>query len=113
MRRKFSAGTRCNESRPMLTTSILPEVGRRPSPNQMVFRSKTDSGEIKEPQQQGSRVPLVITIVVLAVVGSMYYVYYREHAAYYTGRNLRLLSMLTAQVEGRVMMFSDFVGLKA
>jgi hypothetical protein len=79
----------------------------------MVFRSKTDSGEIKKPSQQGSRVPLVITIVVLAVVGCAYYVYYRQQAEYYTGRNLRLLSMLTAQVEGRVMMFSDFVGLKA
>jgi len=79
----------------------------------MVFRSKTDSGEIKKAQQQSSRVPLVITIVVLAVVGSAYYVYYRQHAEYYTGRNLRLLSMLTAQVEGRVTMFSDFVSLKA
>ena len=79
----------------------------------MVFRSKTDSGEIKKPQQQGSRVPLVITVVVLALVGSAYYFYYREHAEYYTGRNLRLLSMLTAQVEGRVSMFSDFVRVKA
>ena len=49
----------------------------------------------------------------LAVVGSAYYMYYRQQAAYYTGRNLRLLSMLTAQVEGRVTMFSDFVSLKA
>jgi hypothetical protein len=79
----------------------------------MVFRSKTDSGDVKKAKQQGSRVPLVITIVVLAVVGSFYYAYYRQHAEYYTGRNLRLLSMLTAQVEGRVMMFSDFVSLKA
>jgi len=79
----------------------------------MVFRSKTDSGEIKKQEQQSSRLPLVITIVVLAVVGSAYYMYYRQHAEYYTGRNLRLLSMLTAQVEGRVMMFSDFVSLKA
>ncbi|HEV7488917.1 MAG TPA: hypothetical protein VGQ65_24870 [Thermoanaerobaculia bacterium] len=63
----------------------------------MVFRSKTDSGEIKKPQQQNSRVPLVITIVALAVVGSAYYVYYRQHAEYYTGRNLRLLSMLRSK----------------
>ncbi|MBV9186498.1 MAG: cache domain-containing protein [Acidobacteria bacterium] len=55
----------------------------------------------------------MITIVVLAVVGSAYYFYYREHAEYYTGRNLRLLSMLTAQVEGRVSMFSDLVRVKA
>ena len=79
----------------------------------MVFRSRTDSGEVQKSQAQGSRVPLVITIVVLAAVGSAYYMYYRQQAAYYTGRNLRLLSMLTAQVEGRVTMFSDFVGLKA
>jgi hypothetical protein len=79
----------------------------------MVFRSKTDSGEIKKPRQQGSRAPLIITIVVLAVVGSSYYMYYRQQAEYYTGRNLRLLSMLTAQVEGRVTMFSDFVALRA
>jgi len=80
----------------------------------MVFRSKTDSkGEVRKSNLTGSRTPLVITIVVLAVVGSMYYFYYREHAEYYTGRNLRLLSMLTAQVEGRVNMFSDFVRVKA
>jgi len=80
----------------------------------MVFRSKTDSkGEVRKSNQNGSRTPLVITIVVLAVVGTMYYFYYREHAEYYTGRNLRLLSMLTAQVEGRVNMFSDLVRVKA
>lgn len=80
----------------------------------MVFRSKTDSkGEVRKSNLTGSRTPLVITIVVLAVVGSSYYFYYREHAEYYTGRNLRLLSMLTAQVEGRVNMFSDFVRVKA
>jgi len=55
------------------------------------------------------RAPLVITIVVLAVVGSAYYAYYRKQADYYTGRNLRLLSMLTAQVEGRVEMIEDYV----
>ena len=62
----------------------------------MVFRSKTDSsGEVKKPAHHASRVPLVITIVVLAVVGSAYYAYYRKQAEYYTGRNLRLLAMLT------------------
>lgn len=80
----------------------------------MVFRSKTDStGDVKKPQQRGSRAPLVITIVVLALVGCGYYAYYRKQAEYYTGRNLRLLSMLTAQVEGRISMFADFVSLKA
>jgi hypothetical protein len=79
----------------------------------MVFRSKTDNkGEVQKAQEHGSRVPLVITIVLLAVVGGAYYVYYRQQAEYYTGRNLRLLSMLTAQIEGRVTMFADFVGLK-
>ena len=106
-----SLARRCDVTNPdrALTTSLLPEVGRGSSQHKMVFRSKTDSGEIKKPQQQGSRVPLVITIVVLAVVGSAYYMYYRQQAEYYTGRNLRLLSMLTAQVEGRVTMFADFV----
>jgi len=80
----------------------------------MVFRSKTDSkGDVKQARQSGSRAPLAITIVVLAVVGCAYYAYYRKQADYYTGRNLRLLSMLTAQVEGRVAMFSDFVNLRA
>ncbi|HEV7428238.1 MAG TPA: cache domain-containing protein [Thermoanaerobaculia bacterium] len=80
----------------------------------MVFRSRTDNkGEVKQPQQNGSHAPLVITIAVVAVVGIAYYLYYRQQAEYYTGRNLRLLSMLTAQIEGRVTMFADFVGLKA
>jgi hypothetical protein len=80
----------------------------------MLFKSKTDSkGEVKKAQQNGSRAPLVITIAVLGVVGLGYYFYYREHTEYYTGRNLRLLSMLAAQVEGRVNMFSDFVRVKA
>jgi hypothetical protein len=75
----------------------------------MFSRSKTNSDEVKKPETGGSRVPLVITIVILAVVGSGYYAYYRKQADYYTGRNLRLLAMLTAQVEGRVDMFSGFV----
>jgi hypothetical protein len=79
----------------------------------MVFRSKTDSGEIQKVHQQSSRAPLIITVIVLALVGGAYYFYYRKQSEYYTGRNLRLLSMLTAQVEGRVTMFSDFVGVKA
>ena len=76
----------------------------------MLFRSKTNgAGEVKNVGQRGSRAPLVITIVVLAVVGTAYYAYYRKQAEYYTGRNLRLLAMLTAQVEGRVDMFAEFV----
>jgi hypothetical protein len=80
----------------------------------MVFKSKTDNkGEVRKTRQNGSRAPLVITIAVLAVAGLGYYFYYRQHTEYYTGRNLRLLSMLAAQVEGRVNMFSDFVRVKA
>jgi hypothetical protein len=76
----------------------------------MLFRSKTNgTGEARNAGQRGSRAPLVITIVVLAVVGSAYYAYYRKQAEYYTGRNLRLLAMLTAQVEGRVDQIAEFV----
>jgi hypothetical protein len=76
----------------------------------MVFKSKTDNGDaVKKPENRGSRAPLVITIAVLAIVGSAYYAYYRKQAEYYTGRNLRLLAMLTAQVEGRVDMLAGFV----
>src|SRR5204862_7020298 len=55
------------------------------------------------------RLPLLITLVTLGVVGVSYYFYYLEHAEYFSGRNLRLLSMLTAQIEGRVDMYSGFV----
>ncbi|HEX9459149.1 MAG TPA: hypothetical protein VGA84_08400, partial [Thermoanaerobaculia bacterium] len=51
----------------------------------------------------------MITIVVLALVGGAYYAYYRKQVEYFTGRNLRLLGMLTAQVEGRVEMLEGFV----
>jgi hypothetical protein len=62
---------------------------------------------------RGTGAPLVITIVVLAAVGAAYYFYYLKQFEYFTGRNLRLLSMLTAQVEGRVDMFSQFVRTQA
>ena len=75
----------------------------------MLFRFKTNgAGEVKKPDQGGSRAQLMITIVLLAVVGGAYYAYYRKQAEYYTGRNLRLLAMLTAQVDGRVDMFINF-----
>src|SRR5262245_9117895 len=54
------------------------------------------------------RAPLVITLVIVAVVGAAYYAYYRKQADYFTGRNLRLLSMMAAQIEGRVEMFAGF-----
>ncbi len=79
-----------------------------------IFTSKTDdAGDGKEAAPGARRAPVVITVVVLAVVGSLYYGYYRRQVDYFTGRNLRLLSMLTAQVEGRVEMFSDFVKAQA
>jgi hypothetical protein len=55
------------------------------------------------------RMALFLTVGIIAVVGSAYYAYYGRQRAYYTGRNLRLLSMLTAQVEGRVEMLAGFV----
>ena len=48
------------------------------------------------------RAPLIITIAVIAVIGAMYYAFYRGRVDYYTNRNLRLVSTLAAQVEGRV-----------
>jgi hypothetical protein len=64
-------------------------------------------------QTRAPRLPVVITIVVLVVVGGLYYAYHRQQKEYFTGRNLRLLSMLTAQVEGRVKLFSDFLKAQA
>src|SRR5258706_2145841 len=79
-----------------------------------LFKAKTDeTGDGKETGPGARRAPVVITVVVLAVVGSLYYGYYNRQVDYFTGRNLRLLSMLTAQVEGRVQMFSEFVKAQA
>jgi hypothetical protein len=55
-----------------------------------------------------ARTPLVITIALIVLVGGAYYAFYRGQVAYYTGRNLRLLSTLTAQIDGRVRMYSGF-----
>lgn len=55
-----------------------------------------------------ARAPLLITLLAVGVVGAAYYTYYRKQADYFTGRNLRLLSMLTAQIEGRVEMYAGF-----
>ncbi|HWW61481.1 MAG TPA: hypothetical protein VN181_08950, partial [Thermoanaerobaculia bacterium] len=62
---------------------------------------------------RGSRAAIVVTLVAVGIVAVMYYAYYRSQIAYYTGRNLRLLSMLSAQIEGRVDMFAGFVRSKA
>jgi hypothetical protein len=50
----------------------------------------------------GKQWPLVITLVVVGVLGGAYYLYYREQVAYYTGRNARVLAMITDQIEGRI-----------
>jgi hypothetical protein len=55
-----------------------------------------------------ARLPLLITVVVLAVVGAVYYSYYRQQVGYFNGRNLRLLSMMTAQIAGRMDIYSGF-----
>ncbi len=57
----------------------------------------------------GTRMPLLITLVVVGLVAVFYLAYYRNQVAYHTGRNLRLLSMLTAQIDGRTDMFAGFV----
>ncbi|HEX7137252.1 MAG TPA: hypothetical protein VF219_05380 [Vicinamibacterales bacterium] len=71
----------------------------------------------KEPATAGSdtrlipprvRLPLIVTVAVIAVAGIAYYFYYGNQADYFTGRNLRLLSMLTAQIDGRMEMYSGF-----
>src|SRR5688572_27561150 len=54
------------------------------------------------------RAPLIITILVILFLGGGYYSFYRSQVEYYTGRNLRLLSTLTAQIDGRVGMYSRF-----
>lgn len=57
----------------------------------------------------GTRMPLAITLCVLAVIAVIYLGYYRSQVEYYTGRNLRLLSMLTAQTEARVELLAGLV----
>lgn len=67
----------------------------------------TDDGEgVKRKIASAARAPLIITIVVIVVVGAAYYAFYRQQVEYYTGRNLRLVSTLTAQIDGRVGMYS-------
>src|SRR5437899_8604017 len=57
----------------------------------------------------GVRMPLLIALVVVGAVGGLYWAYYSGQVDYFTGRNLRLLSMLTAQIEGRIRMYEGFV----
>lgn len=54
------------------------------------------------------RWPLFATIAIVIVLGVAYYAFYQSQVDYYTGRNLRLLSTLTAQIDGRVGMYSGF-----
>jgi len=57
----------------------------------------------------GGRAPLVITLVVVLALGAAYYAYYRNQVAYYTGRNMRLLSTLTAQVEDQISTNAGYI----
>lgn len=54
------------------------------------------------------RAPLIITIAAVVVVGAAYYAFYRSQVIYYTGRNLRLISTLTAQINGRASLYTGF-----
>src|SRR5438067_5626080 len=54
----------------------------------------------------GKQWPLVIALVVVGVLGGAYYIYYRQQVAYFTGRNARVLAMLTDQIEGRISVLS-------
>jgi hypothetical protein len=68
-------------------------------------------GAARVRQKIGSalRAPLIITLAVIAVLGTAYYAFYRGQVEYYTGRNLRLISTLSAQIEGRLMNYTrDF-----
>jgi len=68
--------------------------------------NKTDEeGGNRKLVPSGARMPLLIALVVVGAVGGIYWGYYRGRADYFTGRNLRLLAMLTAQIEGRVRMY--------
>ena len=51
------------------------------------------------------RTPLVLSLVVIAIVVVAYLGYYRKRSAYITGRNLRLLSMVSGQIEERLALF--------
>jgi hypothetical protein len=52
--------------------------------------------------------PLLITFAAIALVGVVCFNSYRGQDKYFTGRNLRLLSMLTSQIDGRMEMYSGF-----
>jgi hypothetical protein len=67
-----------------------------------------DEGLGKKLVPTGRRMSLLITILLVGIVGGAYYNYYRNQTGYFTGRNLRILSMMTAQIDGRIEMFKDF-----
>ena len=58
------------------------------------------------------RTSVLITVLVVAVIGVAYYGYYRRQSEYFAGRNLRLMSMLTAQIEGRMDMYARLVQIR-
>src|SRR5262249_18016445 len=72
-------------------------------------KGESDGGSRGSAQQQGTRTPLLITLVLVAVIAAVYFSYYRNPIAYHTRRKLSLLSMLTAQIDGRADMYAGFV----
>lgn len=71
------------------------------------------SGWMRRVAPSSGRAGLVLTVAAVVILGAAYYAYYRQQVAYYTGRNLRLLSTLTAQVDDRVDSFAGFVKTNA
>jgi hypothetical protein len=67
------------------------------------------AGGWKERILPGGRAPLVITFAVVLAIVAAYFAYYKNQQAYYTGRNLRLLSMLTMQLDHEIDQAGEFV----
>src|SRR5213593_3718019 len=72
--------------------------------------AKRDDGEGLSRFLPGrGRAPILITLLFVGVVGGVYFAYFRKQSDYFAGRDLRLLSMLTAQIAGRADMYTGFV----
>ncbi len=84
-----------------------------PRPSSVGAMAKDEEKPAKSAPAGGRRLgtPLGVTLVLLALLGTAYYAYYRRQAAYLTGRNLRILSLLTAQTEGQIQGTVDIAAL--
>src|SRR6185503_11424762 len=68
---------------------------------------ETEDAKAAAPKPRAKlRTSVIVTIAALGVVAAAYYVFYRKQVDYYTGRNLRVISTLTAQIGGRVAMYT-------